>query len=42
MKHILIGGGVKGNAIDLCVETHEEAVDLGVRTATVWWCYDAG
>lgn len=32
--------GVKGNAIDLCVETHEEAVELGRRTATVWWCYD--
>lgn len=34
--------GANGNAIDLCVETHEEAVELGVRTATVWWCYDAG
>lgn len=34
--------GANGNAIDLCVETHEEAVELGVRTATVWWRYDEG
>ena len=42
MRHILIGGAVKGNAIVLCVETHEVAVELGVRTATVWWYYDEG
>lgn len=32
-----IGGGVKGNRIDICVSTHEEALELGRRTATVYW-----
>ena len=32
-----VGGAVKGNHIDLCVGSHEEALSLGVRTATVWW-----
>lgn len=32
------GGAVKGNHIDLCVTTHEEALQLGRRTATVYWC----
>lgn len=32
------GGAVKGNHIDLCVATHEEALQLGRRTATVYWC----
>lgn len=31
------GGAVRGNHIDLCVESHEEALALGVREATVWW-----
>ena len=31
-----IGGAVKGNHIDLCVESHEEALLLGCRTATVY------
>ena len=31
------GGAVKGNHIDLCVDTHEEALQLGRRTATVFW-----
>ena len=31
------GGSVKGNHIDLCVATHEEALQLGRRTATVYW-----
>lgn len=31
------GGAVKGNHIDLCVATHEEALQLGRRTATVYW-----
>lgn len=31
------GSGVKGNAIDLCVSTHAEALELGRRTATVYW-----
>lgn len=32
-----IGGGVEGNRIDICVSSHEEALELGVRTATVYW-----
>lgn len=31
------GSGVKGNHIDVCVSTHEEAVNLGVKSATVWF-----
>ena len=30
------GGAIKGNRIDIAVETHQEALDLGVRTAEVW------
>ena len=32
------GSGVVGNCIDLCVADHQTAVQLGRRTATVWWC----
>lgn len=32
-----IGGGVKGDHIDLCVSSHKEALNLGVTTATVYW-----
>lgn len=32
-----VGGSVKGNHIDLCVESHEKANILGVKTATVYW-----
>lgn len=32
-----VGGGVKGNHIDICVASHEEALSLGRRTATVYW-----
>lgn len=31
------GGAVKGNHIDLCVATHDEALQLGRQTATVYW-----
>lgn len=31
------GSGVEGNHIDLCVADHQTAVQLGRRTATVWW-----
>lgn len=31
------GSAVKGNHIDLCVSSHEEALQLGVRTAIVYW-----
>lgn len=33
----LTASGVKGSHIDLCVSTHEEALRLGRRTATVYW-----
>lgn len=29
--------GVKGNHIDLCVSSHEEALQLGICKATVYW-----
>lgn len=32
-----VGGFVKGNHIDLCVESHEKADALGMKTATVYW-----
>lgn len=32
-----VGGAIKGNRIDLCVESHEKADELGRRQATVWW-----
>lgn len=32
--------GPKGNHIDLCVSSHEEALRLGVRAATVYWVED--
>lgn len=31
------GSAVKGNRIDVCLASHEEAVQAGVTTATVWW-----
>ena len=31
------GSAVLGGHIDLAVQTHEEALKLGVREATVWW-----
>lgn len=31
------GAAVKGNRIDLCVAGHDEALQLGRRTATVYW-----
>ena len=32
-----VGGAVKGNHIDLCVDSHERADELSRRQATVWW-----
>lgn len=31
------GSGVNGNHIDLCVTTHQEAIRLGVKHATIYW-----
>ena len=30
--------GVKGNHIDICVSTHDEALRLGIQTSAVYWC----
>ena len=30
--------GVKGNHIDICVHTHNDAIRLGIQTTTVYWC----
>lgn len=32
-----IGGAIKGNHIDIAVSTHGEALNMGIRTATVYW-----
>ena len=32
------GSGVRGNHIDLAMADHQEALKMGVRTATVYWC----
>lgn len=34
------GSAIKGNKLDLCVGSHQEAINLGVRTATVYWVED--
>ena len=31
------GSAIKGNELDLCVSSHQDAINLGVRTATVYW-----
>lgn len=31
------GAWINGNHIDLAVETHDEALQLGIKTATVYW-----
>lgn len=31
------GSGVAGTHIDLCVSSHEEALELGIKTVKVWW-----
>lgn len=30
--------GVKGNHLDICVDSHNFALQLGHQTATVYWC----
>ena len=32
------GGSVKGNHLDICVDSHNFALQLGRQTATVYWC----
>lgn len=36
------GDAVNGNHIDLAVPTHKEALELGVKYATVYWCEEGG
>ena len=31
------GSAIKGNKLDLCVSSHQDAINMGVRTATVYW-----
>lgn len=32
------GSSIKGNKIDICMDSHEAALNAGVKTATIWWC----
>ena len=32
------GPAIKGNRLDIAVMGHQEALDLGVKTADIWWC----
>lgn len=32
------GSSIKGNRIDVCMDSHESALNAGVKTATIWWC----
>ena len=32
------GSLIKGNKIDVCMDSHESALNAGVKTATIWWC----
>lgn len=32
------GTAVKGNHIDIAVQGHQEALELGTKTADIWWC----
>lgn len=33
-----VGGSIKGNHIDICVDIHNFALQLGRQTADVYWC----
>ena len=35
------GGAIRGARLDLCVGDHETALEMGLKTATVWW-YEEG
>ena len=32
------GPAIKGNRLDIAVMGHQEALDLGIKTADIWWC----
>lgn len=32
------GSAIQGNRMDIAVRGHQEALELGVKTADIWWC----
>lgn len=32
------GSSINGNKIDVCMDSHSNALEAGVKTATIWWC----
>ena len=32
------GGSINGNRLDIAVQEHQEALELGIKTADIWWC----
>lgn len=32
------GPAIKGNHIDIAVQEHQEALELGVKNTDIWWC----
>lgn len=32
------GSAIQGNKLDIAVKGHQEALELGVKTADIWWC----
>ena len=32
------GSAIQGNRLDIAVKGHQEALNLGVKTADIWWC----
>ena len=32
------GSAIQGNRLDIAVSGHQEALELGVKTADIWWC----
>ena len=32
------GSAIHGNRLDIAVQSHQEALNLGVKTADIWWC----
>lgn len=32
------GSAIQGNRLDIAVRGHQEALELGVKTADIWWC----
>ena len=32
------GSAIRGNRLDIAVPGHQEALNLGVKTADIWWC----